>query len=162
MFFRLSGLSFCFLLVSLSGFGIRVMLASYIFSYFIKLATVSGRRVLKSSSAIADLSVSFPLGQYFKTLVLGVPWWLSGLGIWCCHCCGVGSVPGFETSTCYRGGKKPNQSKWNKTNKQTKNPQQNTETYNLLLPNVSVSSYISWGLLFVYIKLMFCLVYQFF
>ena len=21
---------------------------------------------------------------------LGVPWWLSGLRIWCCHWCGVG------------------------------------------------------------------------
>ena len=38
----------------------------------------------------------------------GVPWWLSGLRIWCCHCCGsscccgTGLIPGLETYTCHR------------------------------------------------------------
>ena len=38
----------------------------------------------------------------------GVPWWLSWLRIWHCHCCGwgcccgVGSVPGLGPSTCGR------------------------------------------------------------
>ena len=38
----------------------------------------------------------------------GVPLWLSGLRIWCCHCCGsgycsgTGSVPGLRTSACRR------------------------------------------------------------
>ena len=25
------------------------------------------------------------------------PWWHSGLRIWCCHCCGLGSTPGLGT-----------------------------------------------------------------
>ena len=29
----------------------------------------------------------------------GVPWWLSGLRIWCCHCCGYG--PGISTCCGY-------------------------------------------------------------
>lgn len=42
----------------------------------------------------------------------GVRWWFSGLWTWCCHCCGlgyysgVGSVPGLETSVCWRHGQK--------------------------------------------------------
>ena len=28
--------------------------------------------------------------------ILGIPWWLSGLRIQCCLCCGTGSVPGTE------------------------------------------------------------------
>ena len=27
-------------------------------------------------------------------IVFGVPWWRRGLRIWCCHCCGRGSIPG--------------------------------------------------------------------
>ena len=33
---------------------------------------------------------------------MGVLWWLSRLGIQCCHSCGTGSVPGPGTSACYR------------------------------------------------------------
>ena len=48
-------------------------------------------------------------GQYSSFLqqtfieCLGVPWWLSGLGIWHCHCCGSGGtglIPGPEVSAC--------------------------------------------------------------
>ena len=28
----------------------------------------------------------------------GVPWWLSGLRIWHCHCCGAALIPGSGTS----------------------------------------------------------------
>ena len=41
---------------------------------------------------------------------VGVPWWLSGLRIWCCHysgsghCYGAGLMPGSGTSPCYRHG----------------------------------------------------------
>ena len=45
--------------------------------------------------------------------VLGVPWWLSGLKIQHCHCCGtgrycggVGSIPGLGTPVCHGCGKK--------------------------------------------------------
>ena len=27
---------------------------------------------------------------------MGVPWWLSKLRIWHCHCCGTGLIPGQE------------------------------------------------------------------
>ena len=36
---------------------------------------------------------------------LGVPWWLSGLKIQWCHCCGSGPCPGTGTSACHRWGK---------------------------------------------------------
>ena len=36
----------------------------------------------------------------------GVPWWLNGLGIWCCHCRGVGLIPGLGTSTCHTRNQK--------------------------------------------------------
>jgi len=42
----------------------------------------------------------------------GVPCWLSGLRIWCCHCCGLGSwygtglIPVLGTSTCHGHGQK--------------------------------------------------------
>ena len=42
----------------------------------------------------------------------GVPWWLSGLRTWHCHCCSsgyccdMGSVPGLGTSTCCRCNQK--------------------------------------------------------
>ena len=49
-----------------------------------------------------------PLRKEFpqKWLKFGVPWRLSRLRIWCCHCsssgnsCGMGSIPGPWTSTC--------------------------------------------------------------
>ena len=43
---------------------------------------------------------------------IGVPWWLSALRIWHCHCCGsgyscgAGSIPGPGTFTCCGNGKK--------------------------------------------------------
>ena len=43
---------------------------------------------------------------------MGVPWWLRGLRIWCCHsccsgrCCGLGLTPGLRTSTCCGCGPK--------------------------------------------------------
>ena len=43
---------------------------------------------------------------------VGVPWWLSRLGIWCCHswglghCCGANSVLGLGTSACHGYGQK--------------------------------------------------------
>ena len=46
-----------------------------------------------------------------------VPWWLSGLKIWCCHycgcgyCCGMGSIPGLGTSACHRFSKKKKKKK---------------------------------------------------
>ena len=45
----------------------------------------------------------------------GVPWWLSGLRIWRCHCCGTGSIPGSRTShaasTSKKEGKKERKKK---------------------------------------------------
>ena len=35
-----------------------------------------------------------------------VPWWLSGLRIWRCHCCGSGSIPGSGTAMCHGTAKK--------------------------------------------------------
>ena len=32
----------------------------------------------------------------------GVPWWLSGLKICRCHCCGSGPISGSRTSACHR------------------------------------------------------------
>ena len=31
----------------------------------------------------------------------GISWWLSGLRIQCCYCCGSGSILGPETSACH-------------------------------------------------------------
>ena len=45
-------------------------------------------------------------------IVLRVPWWLSGLRMQCCHCCGsgyccgVGSIPGLGISACSGWGQK--------------------------------------------------------
>ena len=50
------------------------------------------------------------LFSFFKVMSHGVPWWLSGLRIWHCHCsslgycCGVGLIPGLRTSTCCEHG----------------------------------------------------------
>ena len=44
--------------------------------------------------------------------ILGVPWYLSGLRTWHCHCCGSGCccgadlIPGMEISACPGGGQK--------------------------------------------------------
>ena len=52
-----------------------------------------------------------PTKLNFKDL-FGVVLWLSGLRTWPCHCsglghcCGAGSVPGLETSTCREWPKK--------------------------------------------------------
>ena len=42
---------------------------------------------------------------------MGVPWWLSVLRIWHCHCSGLGSVPGLGTSTCHRHNQKRKEKK---------------------------------------------------
>ena len=36
----------------------------------------------------------------------GVPLWLSGLRIQCCHCCGMGLIPGPRTSTYHKCSQK--------------------------------------------------------
>ena len=36
----------------------------------------------------------------------GVPWCLSGLRTWRCHCCGAGSISGPGTSACRGHGQK--------------------------------------------------------
>ena len=43
----------------------------------------------------------------------GVPWWLSGLRIRYCHCCGTGLIPGLGTSTCHKCSKKRKKRKKN-------------------------------------------------
>ena len=54
--------------------------------------------------AKAVLSKVLLFGLHGTEMFLGVPWWLSGLRIWCCHCsslchcCGTGSVPDLGTS----------------------------------------------------------------
>ena len=68
------------------------------------------------------LSLNYVLGKEKKSESLsklinlfnssqeGVPWWLSGLRNWNCHCFGLGcccsnvSVPGLGTSACHRCG----------------------------------------------------------
>ena len=62
-----------------------------------------------------------PNMMYVLNCLLGVPWWLSGLRILCCHWCGLGTavvgwIPflAWETSTCCRHGQK----KKKKTEKQ--------------------------------------------
>ena len=51
----------------------------------------------------------------FEPTILGVPWWLGRLRIWCCHGCGLGhcsgsgSVPGPGTSACRGRGQKQKQ-----------------------------------------------------
>ena len=47
-----------------------------------------------------------------KKCLQGVPWWLSVLRVWHCHCCGSGHccgeswIPGPGTSSCHRCGQK--------------------------------------------------------
>ena len=41
-----------------------------------------------------------------KEETTGVPWWLSGLKIWCCFCCGAGSIPSLGTSACLGCGQR--------------------------------------------------------
>ena len=47
-----------------------------------------------------------------KTMYKGVPWWLSGLTIWCYHycglghCCGSSMTPGPGSHTCHRCSQK--------------------------------------------------------
>lgn len=46
--------------------------------------------------------------RFEKTsLVCGAPWWLSRLGIRCCPCRGMGSVPGPGVSVCGGAAQKP-------------------------------------------------------
>ena len=50
---------------------------------------------------------TFALTIKEKNAFNDVPWWCSGLRIWCCHCCGSGlccgtaSIPGLETLACH-------------------------------------------------------------
>lgn len=48
----------------------------------------------------------FPLICRLKNFFSEIFWWLSGSRIWCCHCRGVGSIPGLGTSTCLVHGQK--------------------------------------------------------
>ena len=41
-----------------------------------------------------------------KNSDVGVPWWLSGLSIQHCHCCGTGSIPGPGIFACWVPPKK--------------------------------------------------------
>ena len=41
-----------------------------------------------------------------KKATFGVPWWLSRLRIWHYHCCGMGLIPGQETSACWEYSQK--------------------------------------------------------
>ena len=56
-----------------------------------------------------------------KRWCLGVPWWLSRLRIWCCHCsssghcCGGAWTLGPGTSMCLRCGQREKKTKQNKT-----------------------------------------------
>lgn len=50
---------------------------------------------------------SWQLSMLFqKNKPLGVPWWCRGLRIWCCHCCGMGSIPILEISACWECSQK--------------------------------------------------------
>ena len=48
---------------------------------------------------------------------MGVPWWLSGLRLWHCHCCGCGYccdsglIPGLGNSACCRYSQKKKKEK---------------------------------------------------
>ena len=46
-----------------------------------------------------------------KICMEGVPWWLSRLRIWHCHCCGLGSIPGPGTSACWGNSQKKKKKK---------------------------------------------------
>ena len=37
-----------------------------------------------------------------KNSYIYAPWWLSGLRMWWCHCCGSGLIPGPGISACHR------------------------------------------------------------
>ena len=84
----------------------------------------------QKTSMLANDTDAFVSGTYFITILMlassnafsiilimkynsGVPWWLSGLRIWHCHCCGSGSIPGQGTSSCLRCGKKKEKRKRN-------------------------------------------------
>ena len=44
-----------------------------------------------------DLTANF----HFRRITLGVPWWCSGLRIWCCHCYGAGPALGQVLSLAW-------------------------------------------------------------
>ena len=54
----------------------------------------------------------------------GVHWWLRGLRMWHCHCCGMGSIPSPGNSICWRWGQK----KKEKPHAHTQNPNQPNKT----------------------------------
>ena len=50
--------------------------------------------------------------RHSRRVTPGVPWWLCGLRIWHCHCCGIGSIPAPRSSVCHSAaGKKKRQKK---------------------------------------------------
>ena len=72
-------------------------------SFLISSFSLNGRHLLL-------LPTSFPNGFCMScSRLLGVPWWLSGLRIWCCYCCGSGcccgrdSIPGLGELPHVRG-----------------------------------------------------------
>lgn len=48
---------------------------------------------------------------------IGIPWWLSRLKTWLCHCRGAGSIPGSGNLACCRCGPPKNRKEiqWNNT-----------------------------------------------
>ena len=79
-------------------------------------ALFNSSTVLGKALNLSELHVSHPK----KWRKEGVPLWLSGLRIWCCHCCGWGHccgldlIPGMGTSTCHGCGQKGKRKKWGK------------------------------------------------
>lgn len=51
------------------------------------------------------------IGLNLMSKILGVSWWLRGLGIQSCHCCGVDSIPGAGTSSRVGAEKKEKKKK---------------------------------------------------
>ena len=50
----------------------------------------------------SDIFIDYTVFKVIK----GVPWWLSGLRIRHCHCCGMGLIPGLGTFTGHGHSKK--------------------------------------------------------
>ena len=63
------------------------------------------------------------LKNFTKGVGLRVPWWLSELRAWCCHCCssgqycGLGSIPGLGTTACHRCSQKKKEKRKEKKKK---------------------------------------------
>ena len=56
---------------------------------------------------LRELQLNNKMTDWYQKMGQGIPWWCSGLKIWCCHCCGsghsssAGLIPGPGTSLCY-------------------------------------------------------------